>query len=347
LIDLISVAEQTLDRVGYDFTRLSLIQMKRSASIGVAASALVFVDGGKEPVVYLKVTDDSAKTTLLKREFSTLSSLWEHGSEEFKKSVPQPLYFGEVGSLTVLAETVKPGTRMKNLSPNSYFKSKSFRMDFEQAADWLCQFQQCLEGHEPVDSLDDIDSQLTVPIEKFRRSYSVSSKVESMLEATQESLSKVNTPLFFWHGDYCTANILVTETRSFSVIDREYPLERSWPLNDLIYFISSVWCIPYVADADGLQSNYRKLFFSSNRHSELIKSTVSRYLAEFGIGIDMALPLSVIAWVWYANRRRLEMELLSCCCSHKTKSMPLIMIEDDYCLNLEFLAELQETYVLR
>ena len=147
------------------------------------------------------------------------------------------------------------------------------------------------------------------------------------------------------HGDFCTANLLVGEDDRVRVIDWEYPLDAGWPGTDLFYFISSVWCIPRRPGAAARVANYREIFFRRHRHSKRIAREVARYLETFGLAAELALPLMVLSWVGYANRKRRLVTEAGDRAEAEGEIEPLTLLEENRCLNLEVLAEERESFL--
>ena len=63
------------------------------------------------------------------------------------------------------------------------------------------------------------------------------------------------------------------------------------------------------------------------------------------VGRDDIMPLSVMAWVTYANRKREALGAGAGAPAAPTHR-PLVVFEDDRCLNLELLARHRGDYVL-
>jgi hypothetical protein len=128
------------------------------------------------------------------------------------------------------------------------------------------------------------------------------------------------------------------------VIDWEYPLGKTWPLADLLYFTTSTWCIPYRKGSDAVEENYRNLFFRPHGFSHLIQDAVDGTVNRLGLPREVALPLSVLCWTAFANRKRDELARDP---GRETGHLPLILIREDACLNLEILAELRDRFLTR
>lgn len=344
-----SVAEDILRRTGVAFKSLSVIHVNRGTATETSLALLIFIDEGRDPLAFMKVTPEPEKAGLFEQEFNNLTFLHNHGSPQFKRTIPEPLYFGKFNHFTILAETAKPGTRMKNFPPNAYFSSKRFRQHFKNVVQWLYEFHHCMADSQPQSASADIKKMVTDPVREYRQSFQRSAKLDFLLDEIQQCLQHSDIPLHLCHGDFCTANILFSDAQQISVIDWEDLVVNGWPLSDLLYFISSIWCIPYKKGQSRLANNFRHLFSTQNRHADLIRQSVAWYMQKLGIKADLVLPLSIMAWVLYANAKRAILEETQAIVRDGSKSsqtLPLIMIEDDYCLNLEMLAENRDGYIL-
>jgi len=346
---LYSIAEEILRNVGTVFDRLSVIQINRSTQVETCLGFLVFVDEKKAPLLFLKATPDQKKGMLIEQEFDNLSLLHNYGSVLLKKTIPKPLSFMKFNDFTVLVETATPGTKMKRLPQGPYFSSNRFRHHFRKVVRWLYEFQQTAAFFQTFFSSSDIEDMLTNHTKAYRNCYDRSHELDDLLDEAMGLLKEGGISLVPRHGDFCTANILVSETEQMSVIDWESFLAWGWPLSDLLYFISSIWCIPYQKGLNALKDNYFRLFFTRNRHADLIREAVSWYLEKLGVKTDLTLPLSIIVWVIYANQKQVELGGEAIGKEGRIKvgeHLPLIIVEDNYCMNLEILAENRNRYIL-
>lgn len=344
MIDVFAIIEDLARREGVDAGRISVIELNRSGPAQVSVVLLAFLAGRADPIAFIKATPNADRAVALRREFDNLTRLGRGASASFRRSFPEPLYCEQLGGLTVLAETAMPGTRMKDFPPDSYFASRRFRGHYSLAVRWLVDFQQALAADAPPPSPDETEHE----IERYRETHRVSPALSDLLDETAGTLKGSHAPRVPSHGDFCTANVVIRDDDGLFVIDWEYPLTHTWPLADLLYFTCSTWCVPYRKGRDALKANYRHLFFSSHRFSDLIRESISWYAAELGIATELLLPLSAICWVGFANRKHDELARGRAACREfdETGHTPLIIVEDGACLNLEFLAQHRNTYVL-
>jgi hypothetical protein len=339
LIDVFAIVEDLARRRGVDAGRISVIELNRSGPAQTALALLAFQDGSGEPLAFIKASTDAARAMALRREFDNLTRL-ARGDSDFRRTIPEPLYCEELGSLTVLAEAAGPGTRMKDFPPDAYFASRRFRDTYATCVRWLAQLDETLSDGAAALSTD----AARMEIERYRQAHRVSPTLDGLLDESIHAVEGTSIPGVPSHGDFCTANVIVRSDGGLFVIDWEYPLARTWPLADLLYFTSSTWCIPYRKGRDAVEENYRGLFFRPHGFSELIHDTVAGYTKRLGLAQELMLPLSVLCWTAFANRKQDEL-----CCGERreTDHLPLILVREGACINLEILAEERESYLLR
>jgi len=209
--------------------------------------------------------------------------------------------------------------------------------------DWLDGFRLAMAADGPDTASVPAADRAAKSIELYRQTHRVSPTLSDLLDETAQALGTATFPEAPWHGDFCTANLVVPDDRRVFVIDWEYPLANSWPLSDLLYFLCSTWCVPYRKGLAALKNNYGSLFFESHTFSKPLRASIDLHLQRLGIERSLLLPLSVITWVAYANRKQDELEASQ---QHRASGhMPLIMIESGSCLNLEILAEKRDRYI--
>jgi aminoglycoside phosphotransferase (APT) family kinase protein len=347
VIDVLETTREILHRAGLEPRTLSVIELNRSDSTQSSIVLLVFADGRAEPSFVVKAVTGGEQARALACEFENLTHLHERGAAAFRQTVPRPVHLGRIDGYDVLAETAMRGVRMKNFPPNSYFGSRRFREHFTSIVAWLHEFHQCLAA-EPSPAADGSGPEgAGAAIERYRGCFQCSTELDELLTETEQRLLGRRYPQSPWHGDFCSANILITDDQRIGVIDWEHRLVSSWPLLDLLYFVCSIWCVPYRKGSAPLAANYRRLFFEQHRLTELIRDSVRQYAGKLDVAVDDLLPLSVICWVVYANRKHetLSAEAAGPLWPGQTH-WPLVMFEGDRCLNLELLAGHRHDYVL-
>lgn len=339
MIDVFAIVEDVARRRGVDAGRISVIELNRSGPVQTALALLVFQDGGGEPLAFIKASTDAARAAALRREFDNLTRL-TRGDLDFLRTIPEPLYCEELGSLTVLAESAGPGTRMKDFPPDTYFASRRFRETYAACVRWLARLAETLSEEPAVLPKDAARRE----IERYRGRHRVSPALAGLLDESLRAVENASIPGAPSHGDFCTANVIIRSDGGLFVIDWEYPLGRTWPLADLLYFTTSTWCIPYRKGSDAVEENYRSLFFRPHGFSELIRDAAADYAKAVGLSPELMLPLSVLCWTAFANRKHDE---LACGERRETGHLPLILVREDACINLEILAEQRDSYLLR
>ncbi|MEM7393325.1 MAG: aminoglycoside phosphotransferase family protein [Verrucomicrobiota bacterium] len=324
-MNLPSQIDAILREAGVDFQHLTCLPMDRSHTGRQLFLVLVFKNGEPSPFALFKVarTDDDREA--LQREFANLERLRDAGVT----SVPAPLYCTERDGFFFLAESVGEGTRMKNRNPDRYFSSSDFPKHFDAVSDWLLAFHQALG--EPVES---VDRRVTEALSAYRERFKVSPDLDRLLDSSAERLMEGIPTLSPVHGDFCTANILVSDRGQIFVIDWENPMQPSWPLKDLIHFSTSIWCMPYRKGEERLMKNIKELWTGRTSSSRMIRAKMEHALTQLQLDPSLALPLQVMVWVDYANEK---MDYFQRANAGKIWR-PLIILKDRSCLNLEWLA---------
>jgi len=347
MLNVLELARESLRRAGFEFTDLSVIELNRSSlAEGAAHALLAFADQTPEPIAVIKLHSVERSPGALRCEYDNLVWLHGLGSPALKRSVPAPLDFGPLQGFSVMAQSVLPGRRMKNLAPDRYFHSTAFRADLAAVGDWLVEFQSAVEPHAAGLPTLAGDDGLTRACATYRERFSVSPALDTLLDDAACALAGAELPAVPFHGDFCTANVLLGPDAGIGVIDWEGEMSCCWPLADLLHFLASVWALPYSRVAGAQAANYRKMFFSDHDLSRLARTVAHSYLDRVGVTRRLALPLSVACWVTYANRKY---DALPPSCDREAEShyfLPLIIFEGGGCLNLELLAERRAEFIL-
>jgi len=347
MLNVLELAEESLRRAGFEFNELSVIELNRSSlTEGAAHALLAFADRHPEPLAVIKLHSAGRAPGLLRREYDNLVWLHGLGSAALARSVPAPLDHGAIQGCSVMAQSVLPGRRMKNLEPDRYFRSDAFRADLAAVGDWLCEFQAAVAPQAGALPTVTGDEGLARAIATYRDRFSVSSTLDRLLDDTSDALAGSTLPAVPFHGDFCTANVLLGPDGGIGVIDWESEPGCCWPLADLLHFLASVWALPYSRAAGAQAANYRKMFFSEHDLTGPARTVAHSYLDRVGVARRLALPLSVACWVTYANRKY---DALPESCDREAEShyfLPLIIFEGGGCLNLELLAERRGEFIL-
>ena len=353
MIDATGAAEQVLRACAIEFRRLSVIELNRSNQAETAVVLLVFVDRQAQPAALIKAGSGPERARALRAEHDNLERLGARLPPALRATVPAPLYFAAQGATTLLAETALPGPRMKNMAPNAYFGSAAFRDHLRLTAAWLVGFHRAWADPapqaEPARSTSDLERQ----IEQYRADFRASDALGRLLDRASKRLAAQTVPRSPWHGDFCSANIVLPSRARIGVIDWEQPLGLSAPLLDLLHFFASIWCVPYRKGEAARAANLRELFFGRHPLRERLRRIGLDYAAAVGIEPADLAPLSALAWAIYANRKRRDLARRpgsarlpgSDPADGDTAHWPLIVLQDDRCVNLELLAEHEPYYL--
>jgi len=230
---------------------------------------------------------------------------------------------------------------MKDLPPASYFASSAFGRQLHGLLEWWLSFRECFD-QEQLGPLPDATREIT----RFRECYRRSPELDALLDESAAVLDGVPLPPCPSHGDFCTANVLVDEADQMRVIDWEAPLSRSWPLADLLYFLSSIWAVNYGKGAAIREANFRALFFERSARSASWIEMLDRLVERLGVTQSATLPLSVLSWVAHANRKYLALgDVGQIPDDLAARHFPLVVVRGGHCRNLELLAELRDDYL--
>jgi len=339
--------KQGLDRLvrsaaaaaGLECSEYRTIELVRHEPAADGRVLLVFLDSATEPALFLKL-GSGPRAEALETEFANLERLHRVGDTHVRACLAQPLLSDRHDGFRVIATRAFGGSRMKDLPPVSYFSSAAFGRQLHKLLDWWSDFRRCFENEE-LGSLPDAASD----IERFRKHYRRSPELDRLLDESAAALDKVRLPACPSHGDFCTANVLVDESDQLRVIDWEAPFSRSWPLADVLYFLSSIWAVPYGKGAAIREANFQALFFESSTQGEVGIELLDRLVEQLGLERSATLPLSVLSWVAHANRKYTALGLTGEIPDElSARHFPLVVVRSGHCRNLELLASLRDAY---
>jgi len=217
VIDVVGLAREVLREAGLGFRDVSVIELDRSGAEAPGLALLAFVDGKPEPQALIKASADPRRGERLRSEFDNLRRLHAEGTDAVRRGVPAPLHLGQHGDLVTLAETAVAGTRMKNFPPDRYFNSRRFSLHLEALLDWLAEF------HTAISTPGQGDDAASA-VGRYRAAFDVSPALDALLTESAERLDAADSRRFAWHGDFCTANIIVGADERITVVDWEYPI---------------------------------------------------------------------------------------------------------------------------
>jgi len=347
-MDILNIARYALKKADIQFEELSGIQMNRSPFGGHCLMMMVFT-GGKQPTAFLRVSTDTKRSAALKTSYKNLKTLRTSLPTSFINSVPEPLMLEEKNGVTIFLESVQHATPIKKLPPNSYFKSKGFNQDFTAVIDWLTAFNKSLSTDSSEITEVQHNNLLYDAIAKYRQRFSVSSVLDALLNETADTLNKAKLNLAPRHADFCTANVLIDQNHSVSVIDWEEELKPTWQFCDLLHFMSSTWCIKYGRSLAEQQLNYQSMFFKSTHLTETLQQGAHKYAKSMNLDASMLMPLSVMTWVFHALHKANYVKRFA---KNNTEILmqrvqPITIINNNQCLNLEILAAEKHNYIFK
>jgi hypothetical protein len=331
-MDTQAFAEQITRESGITFRKLSVLTLHRDMPEGQWVTLLVFRNRAATPSLVIKAADQPGLGTRIRHEAETLETLHRSGSPRFKESIPALLFHGTVDGFQVMAQTALPGVVMKSFSPDSYFPSARFRTHLLWVGEWLDIFRTAFPEEGAPGSPH-------AAIEAYRSAFDRSEAAEALLSQTVDRLEKSPVRLTPRHGDFCTANLLVSDDPpGLSVIDWEAPATPGWPLSDLLHFLSSTWCIPFAKGQAAKVENYRRMLRGDHTLNEVYWEMISSSVKAQGMNPDLVRSVAAMVWVTYANEKKAGLERMDPPVEPE-RYLPLIFFEKNRCLNLELLAE--------
>ncbi len=339
-MDLLQISAAALRAGGHDPGSFSIVQLNRSAVEPPSVAWLVFPEGQSSPVLFAKAARDGAGVASLEVEFENLAWIAEHAEEPLRSSVPRPLLQLEHGDWSILVETVLPGIRVKNFPPTRYFATGRAVPDVRHATSCLAQLAEAARRSaptsEPAESVADA-------IADFRQRFMVSAATDRLLDESAERLGARELPRPPSHGDFCTANLLAMADGRLGIIDWQYPLTPGWPLADLLYFLSSIWCTRYSRKSQAIATNFERMFFDPHPRSALVVGAIEALAGELGLDASLRFHASALAWVGFARRKHAELAAAPGLAARS--HLPLVLLDGGRCLNLEILAARRTSYL--
>lgn len=263
---------------------------------------LVFASGAAAPRYVFKAARSGVALEALEHEHRTLSDLASRATAEFRATLPRPIARGEqAGLVGYLSETL-PGARMKDIPPRRLFGPSTVGSTLRRVSDWL------LEFYETVGIVRDAApgrGLLDGPVEQYLTWFRVTQDERALILEATERLPDPGTdalPLCRGHGDFSPANVLWSSGR-IGVIDYEFALEPSLPLEDLLHFLASMHSSTSARGREAARSGFfEETFYASGHLSRAAREAVREFAGRLGIDLGLLEPLFVLTWVRLAVR---------------------------------------------
>lgn len=348
MMDIARIVRSALEQTGLTWRSSSFILADRCYPGRGNHILFVFLDGAATPGLVIKVASDPDRAEALRQETLNLARIAASASQAFIRTVPAVLHQGKVDDKVVQVQTTMPGATMTR-QPGAYFSARRFTQDLRGLLGWLV----ALAG-EPLEDLP-VAAEARGPhgpaeaVAVFRERHRQSARLDVLLDRTCAQLTEQPPPRVPRHGDFCAANVMVARPGQIGVIDWEAPLERTWPLADLVYFLASVPAAPIGAGGQRWLDGYRRLLFGKHPGVQQLQEPIRDAVRSAGLAPEATVGLSAMAWVVFANRKQAELDAMQARSGvrlNDEEHLPLINLEAGHCLNLELLAEQRQDYLL-
>ena len=238
----------------------------------------------------VKVQKDSLHLPLLENEYECLKALHGHeGLQDLRKSIPRPLFFGQMAGHPVMVETYVPGV------PFSKFSRRRDPGWFLRVFEWLKAFHVGTLHATRLLTREDIGVYFLQPLESAMRTINKCGSFGTFLDSFRqkaEELSGAGLPFVFSHNDLSLNNIRFQRDR-IGVIDWEFSRDPDLPLSDLMnvfLFFAMTWKRLSYPEA------FRLAFTGGNGLSPLLKRCLREYVRDLGLPPAM-LSLLVVQYL--------------------------------------------------
>lgn len=186
----------------------------------------------------------------LKKEHETLTAMYAAPAlgAAFLRTVPTPLYFGNIGPETVSVQTALHGRIFRAARKPGARADGECAKRFSMACEWLKAFRAFSACDAKPLTEDMINAWFVQPLDAMRRAahlagISADPLFEQILEEA-DALAGQTIPLVRQHGDFTVSNVSFAD-RECRVLDFEHYGSEKNPLFDTLWFARSVWSAPY------------------------------------------------------------------------------------------------------
>ncbi|OGL45722.1 MAG: hypothetical protein A2161_00705 [Candidatus Schekmanbacteria bacterium RBG_13_48_7] len=266
---------------------------------------LLFTHTNSYPVYIIKSFANEEYYDIIQNEYDNLNLLQKISDEEFKKSIPQPVYLGYSGDSCFLVQTGLSGFPMKSIRIKSIINlNRSSLRLLAEITRWNLQFSTLLAPRIEDSKSDLIEKIILNPIRQFNQFFGVSTEILSFIEKMADILIKYlneTVRLFYSHNDFCSSNILLSVNNSgIGVIDWEAKMAPQLPLLDLLHFYTCLAEDIHKKSSMNTASFFTTLhsfFFQRNRFSDFILNEINQFNHEFSLSPSLVLPIYTMYWI--------------------------------------------------
>jgi hypothetical protein len=274
-------------------SNLSFMQIGSLGNYPGKISFLIFEKGGKVPLLTAKALRFQDNNSHLEKEYNNLLYVRSISSDIIKKSVPAPLFYGDIGGCKVLLTNALHGSKINAFSLRRLIIWRgTFRKNFRAAIRWLGQFNK-ETATKKILTPGEIDCFLFKPLRSVTGTFNFSAKEKAYIDGVTVSLrdlSKKEILVQCRHGNFSPSNILVSPSNQIGIIGWECFQPEGLALHDILFFslvCSFAWVL---GNKRGRIHEFKEKFFSINWFSSLFKKSISDYCRNLGIEFDL-IPL--------------------------------------------------------
>ncbi len=259
---------------------VSPVKLDTSALPGGSMVMLLFVDDEPEPRYVLRMPRTPNQPERLIRNYRSLQVVARE--PRMGRSVPSPVYCGELGGATSSVETCVPGLP---LAVAMRVARDEGRLDhlaglFRQAAEWIWEFHTRCDSDE-VGRSDHVTRYARRAIGILQRLDIVSPAQADWLLDVAVASDQSMAPAPRIHGDFNPNNTLLDEHGRLYVIDWEFS-GPGWPLYDLFTLARTAWFHPS-ANVDPSPARAQALWDPRAPLGRSFGDALSRYEQRYGL----------------------------------------------------------------
>lgn len=272
---------------------------------------LLFRRRDRQPFAVAKFTQNETYRESIVREFEQLRWMRQHASVDFNRTLPRPLWLGEIGGRTVYLESACPGQSLAwILSSRPLWFRRKVRQTFDLVVTWLQTFYRELPRHPVTLTPQEWQHLLIEPLIRFGQQFELSTTEARLLQRLEQkiiALGDQTMPLVPSHGDFGGGAILI-QNRQIAVIDWEFFRPQHLPLFDLFKLLIHPGVAARPSPHWGLLDQFRALL-ELPWYAELARRLVLNLCAELKLMpelVGILFPIFLINLIQEHDRGRRE-----------------------------------------
>jgi len=287
----------TLNLPSWSSRKITALLIPGSVGVQGKMVFLFFCNREKTPFLIAKVTRDRRYIRYLKNEYVNLKKLRGLLSSELKQSLPEPLYFGNLQSDTVLLETPILGKRAEKLIRDDDSLGSNRYLDI--VLRWIEKFNfftrtETLMREEVCREL------FYKPLQDFMTNFELNSEEMKLVTREMERLNEIiNTriPLVSIHGELWPGNVFLQDSK-LGFIDWECSQFKGLPFFDFFTFFVSYFRVLFNS---GHFIPVKEIFSVEGLPLKILKGYINRYSEAVGIDRGLCRLFFVLYLVKFSN----------------------------------------------